>query len=237
MQSACQAIARAFNERKPPRPVQFVDCYIIQRQDGTWWGVEPSVGVEGVPVPPWETGMPQMLSGRKLSGFFLAPVDGFRGELVCNLACLFLFNISSGIIPHDFRSFCIMCAVSFSVLILVTSHLFLGGPPWNSEEHVSAWSPLFPLSLYFERILNYSLDFYRSEKCFLGRRTNLLCHFSVACTHASCPLSFLKVPNPVPHTASDVHPREVREAQQQLGLRREGLPQHPPGIRPPHSPK
>lgn len=40
MQAACQAIAKAFNERNPPRKVQFVDCYVIQRSDGGWWGVE-----------------------------------------------------------------------------------------------------------------------------------------------------------------------------------------------------
>jgi hypothetical protein len=40
MQAACQAIAKAFNARKPPRPVHFVDCYTIQRQDRTWWSVE-----------------------------------------------------------------------------------------------------------------------------------------------------------------------------------------------------
>lgn len=41
MQAACQAIANAFNQRKPFKKVDFVDCYVIQRKDGTWWGVEP----------------------------------------------------------------------------------------------------------------------------------------------------------------------------------------------------
>jgi hypothetical protein len=40
MQAACQAVADAFNARKPVKPVQFVDCYVVQRADGSWWGVE-----------------------------------------------------------------------------------------------------------------------------------------------------------------------------------------------------
>ena len=26
--------------RKPAKRIQFVDCYVIQREDGSWWGVE-----------------------------------------------------------------------------------------------------------------------------------------------------------------------------------------------------
>lgn len=40
MQAACQALAQAFNTRNPPKRVNFVDSYVIQRHDGSWWAVE-----------------------------------------------------------------------------------------------------------------------------------------------------------------------------------------------------
>jgi hypothetical protein len=39
-QAACQAIARAYNLRKPAKPVQFLDAFLIQQDDGTLWHVE-----------------------------------------------------------------------------------------------------------------------------------------------------------------------------------------------------
>jgi len=42
-------VADAFNARKPVKPVQFVDCYVVQRADGSWWGVEAT----GHPGPVW----------------------------------------------------------------------------------------------------------------------------------------------------------------------------------------
>jgi len=40
MQSACQAVAAAFNARRPVKPVAFVDCFVIQRADKSWWAAE-----------------------------------------------------------------------------------------------------------------------------------------------------------------------------------------------------
>eukprot|EP00667_Euglena_gracilis_P009846 EG_transcript_10005 len=39
-QACCQAIARAYNLRKPEKLVHFLDAYLIQQGDGTWWHVE-----------------------------------------------------------------------------------------------------------------------------------------------------------------------------------------------------
>eukprot|EP00667_Euglena_gracilis_P010932 EG_transcript_11139 len=40
MQAACRYIAEAFNARKPAKLVDFVDCFLIQREDASWWTVE-----------------------------------------------------------------------------------------------------------------------------------------------------------------------------------------------------
>eukprot|EP00667_Euglena_gracilis_P011405 EG_transcript_11646 len=40
MQAVCQAVAKAYNDRKPPKPVTFNDCFMIQRDDQSWWQME-----------------------------------------------------------------------------------------------------------------------------------------------------------------------------------------------------
>eukprot|EP00667_Euglena_gracilis_P009117 EG_transcript_9254 len=40
MQSACQAVAQAFNARRPIKRVDFIDTFVIQRPDQSWWAVE-----------------------------------------------------------------------------------------------------------------------------------------------------------------------------------------------------
>eukprot|EP00667_Euglena_gracilis_P011481 EG_transcript_11732 len=40
MQAVCQAVALAFNARRPPKEVTFAECFMIQRVNGTWWQME-----------------------------------------------------------------------------------------------------------------------------------------------------------------------------------------------------